>query len=276
MSPTQRLAVLPSHITDAVDPTSWRARMAWFIYHPRIQRLLMALICLNAITLGLETSNTMMAVIGPELLLFDGLVLLVFVIELVMKLFIERRDFFKSGWNVFDLAIVSIALLPATGAMAILRALRVLRVLRMLSLIPSLRRVVDSLFLALPGISAVLGVIIILFYVYAVMGAKLFGAQFPHMFGTLGTSLYTMFEVMTLEGWSSSVVRPISAVYPFAWLYFIPFILIVTFAVLNLFISVIVESMQRVHAAEMPSNDDLLASIERLRSEVRDLKKSRD
>jgi voltage-gated sodium channel len=214
---------------------------------PRVQYGIVALIVINAITLGLETSATVMAQAGPWLLALDNFVLGVFVIEISVKLYAHRWRFFHDPWNVFDFIIVAIALIPASGPLAVLRALRILRVLRLISMVPRLRFVVESLLHAIPGISAIAILLVLLYYVFAVMATGLFGTDHPAWFGTIGKSMYTLFQIMTLESWSMGIVRPVMATHPHAWLFFIPFILIATFTMLNLFIAIIVNTMQTMH-----------------------------
>ncbi|HYH70641.1 MAG TPA: ion transporter [Methyloceanibacter sp.] len=215
---------------------------------PRTERFIMALIVLNAITLGLETSATAMENFGTLLTVIDRLVIMVFVIEILARFAVQRGAFFKDGWNWFDMTVVGIALAPATAAFSVLRALRVLRLLRLITAVPALQRVVGGLIGALPGMGSILLLIALIFYVCAVMAVNLYGAQYPELFGTLGASLFTLFTIMTLEGWVEGVVNPIMETNPYAWLFFIPFIIITTFWVLNLFIGIIVNAMQEEHA----------------------------
>ncbi|MEM7222338.1 MAG: ion transporter [Pseudomonadota bacterium] len=254
------------------------------------QRTITGLIVLNAITLGLETSQTVMAAAGGLLLVFDKLILAVFVVELTCKLVVYRKRFHKDPWNLFDLAVVTVALIPAAGNLSILRALRILRVLRLVSAVPAMRRVVSALLAAIPGMGSIVGLLSLLFYVFSVMATKLFGQSFPEWFGTIGESAYSLFQVMTLESWSMGIVRPIMEVYPFAWLFFLPFILVTSFTVLNLFIGIVVDAMQRQHEAEEADSraeqaaiveqgrDDraeILAEIKALRAEVGELRAER-
>jgi len=230
---------------DAGAPPGWRTRLADWLAQPRVQHTVLALIIFNAIVLGLETSPTVMATWGPLLLGLDRAILAIFVVEIVLRIVAHRGAFFRDPWSVFDFLVVAVALVPATGELAVLRALRVLRVLRVLTLVPSMRRVVGGMLAAIPGLSSVALVLLLLFYVFAVITTKLFGASFPEWFGSLGRSLYTLFQVMTLESWSMGIVRPVMAVYPWAWAFFVPFILIATFTMLNLFIGIIVNAIQR-------------------------------
>jgi voltage-gated sodium channel len=244
----------------------------------RFEAVIIALILINAVTLGLETSPAVMAAAGGLLSAIDRIILAVFVFELLARLAVYRLSFFRDPWRIFDLLVVGVALIPATGSLSVLRALRILRVLRLISIVPSLRRVVTGFITALPGMGSIMLLLGLVFYVFAVMATKLYGASFPDRFGDIGASLYTLFQIMTLEGWSDGVVRPVMEVYPTAWLFFIPFIVATSFTVLNLFIGVIVSAMEAEHEAEESAerNDDqqeLLREIRALRDEVRALKK---
>jgi voltage-gated sodium channel len=229
---------------------SLRERAGEWIESSSVQYFIIGLIIINAIILGMETSSLMMETMGEQLILADKVILAVFVFEISVKLFAFGSGFFKRAWNNFDFIIIGIALVPASGPLAVLRALRILRVLRMISMVPRLRFVVEALLHALPGIGSIAMLMLIVFYVFAVMATTIFGVQFPEWFGTIGASMYTLFQVMTLESWSMGIVRPVMEVYPQAWLYFIPFILIATFTMLNLFIAIIVDTMQTMHHVE--------------------------
>ncbi len=212
------------------------------------------LIVLNAIILGLETSPAVMGRYEQWLLLADGIILGVFTLEIIAKLYAYKERFFRSGWNLFDFSIVAVSLVPASGPLSILRAFRILRVLRLFSVVPQMRRVVDALFHAIPGMASVVGVLMIVFYVAAVLATKLFGVsdnpELQTWFGSVGASMYTLFQIMTLESWSMGIVRPTLELYPWAWVFFVPFIIVTSFAVLNLFIGIIVDSMQRAQHDE--------------------------
>lgn len=209
------------------------------------------LIVVNAITLGLETSPVLVAQYGTVLHFIDHALLGVFVVELAAKMVVYRGAFFRDPWRIFDFLVVGISLLPASGPLSILRALRVLRVLRLVSIIPSMRRVVGGLFHALPSMGSIFLLLMLVFYVFAVMSTKLYGADFPEYFGNIAASAFTLFQVMTLEGWAAEIVRPVMEKHPRAWLFFLPFILATSFTVLNLFIGIIVSAMQNEHEAEV-------------------------
>jgi voltage-gated sodium channel len=219
-----------------------------------------ALILMNAITLGLETDQSITARYGGLLHWIDRIILVLFSIELLLKFYVYRFRFFRSGWNLFDLAIVGIAWAPTSGALTVLRALRILRVLRLISVVPQLRRVVSAIGHSIPGMVSVVGVLGLIFYVASVLATKLFGTYpDPNMqewFGSIGASAYTLFQIMTLESWSMGVVRPTMELFPWAWSFFIPFIIITSFAVLNFFIGIIVDSMQIVQKQEETISDE--------------------
>ncbi len=229
---------------------SMRERAGAWIESNKVQYFIITLIIINAAILGMETSSSIMERIGEQLLFADQLILSVFVLEIAVKLFAFGGAFFKRGWNNFDFIIVGIALVPASGPLAVLRALRVLRVLRMISMVPRLRFVVEALLHAVPGIASIAALLLIIFYVFAVMATNLFGEHFAEWFGSIGASMYTLFQVMTLESWSMGIVRPVMEIYPHAWLFFVVFILIATFTMLNLFIAIIVDTMQTMHQAD--------------------------
>ena len=213
----------------------------------RFEVAITTVIVLNAITLGLETVPAVMATFGGLLLALDRVFLVIFVVEIAARLWVHRASFFRDPWNVFDFTIVAIALVPSTGPFTVLRALRVLRVLRLISTVKSLKRVVGALVEALPGMGSIIVLMALVFYVFSVMAAKLFGETFPEWFGGLGASAYSLFQIMTLESWSMGIVRPVMEEYPYAWAFFVPFILSTTFVVLNLFIGIIVSAMQAEH-----------------------------
>ena len=226
-----------------------RERVGAWIESGPIQRIIIALIVVNAVTLGLETSPTAMARAGDILIAIDRAILAVFVVEIGLKLYAKGLAFFRAPWNVFDFLVVGIALIPASGPLAVFRVLRVLRVLRLISMVPQLRFVAEALLKAVPGIASIALLMLVLYYAFAVMATGFFGAQYPDWFGSVGASMYTLFQIMTLESWSMGIVRPVMETFPYAWAFFIPFILLATFTMLNLFIGIIVNTMQALHEA---------------------------
>ena len=269
-------------MTERSTPTL-RGRLAAIAEDSRFQRAIIALIVVNAITLGLETSPEVMTAAGPVLVALDHAMLTVFVIELAIRIGAYGRGFFRDPWSLFDFVVVALALAPSTENFSVLRALRVLRVLRLITAVPQMRRVVGGLLSALPGLGAVVAILALMFYVAAVMATQLFGDTFPDWFGTLPKSLYSLFQIMTLESWSMGIVRPVMEVYPYAWAFFVPFILIATFTMLNLFIAVVVNAMQSYHEMEAEhaqtshaEHSDLLAEIRALRADLEALRSERE
>ncbi len=255
--------------TVAAEGGETRSRLRRIVESRFFERFIVAVIVVNAVVLGLETSDAVMARFGALLLALDKLALAVFVVELGAKLVVYRLRFFTSAWNIFDFIVVGIALIPASNGLAVLRALRVLRVLRLITMVPKMRLVVQALFQAIPGMSSVIALLMLVFYVFGVMATKLFGDQFDEWFGTLGRSLYSLFQIMTLESWSMGIVRPVMEVYPYAWIFFVAFVVLTTFAVLNLFIAIIVNSMHEVADEDSEQrHDDMVA----LRDEIRGLR----
>ncbi|MCW1951892.1 MAG: ion transporter [Octadecabacter sp.] len=244
-----------------------REKTAAFIDTPRFRNFIIGVIVFNAVILGLETSKPLMATAGTLIHALDLICLYIFVVEIVLKLFARHLRFFRSGWNIFDFFIVGIALVPAAQSISVLRALRILRVLRIISATPSLRRVVEGFLKALPGMGSVFLLMSLIFYIGAVMATKLFGNSFPEWFGTLGASGYSLFQIMTLESWSMGIVRPVMEVYEYAWAFFVPFIMVTTFAVVNLLVGLIVNSMSETaseesNAATDTYRDEVLTRLE--------------
>jgi voltage-gated sodium channel len=256
--------------------------LARLLRDPRTEHVVLGLIIFNAITLGLETSPTIVSRYGDVLYALDRAVLAIFVIELAARMVVFRAAFFRDPWSLFDLFVVGIALVPSTGAFSVLRALRILRVLRLITVVPSLRRVVAGLITALPGMGSILLLLLLIFYVFSVMAAKLFGPSHPELFGNLGTAAYTLFQVMTFDDWSAGVVKPLLQEHPYAAVFFIVFILLSTFMVLNLFIGVVVSALDEETAADVPKlthpaglEERLLEELTALRAEVAALREQR-
>ena len=218
-----------------------------------VRKFITAVILFNAVILGLEKSDMAMAKVGLLIGFLDRICLAIFVVELVLKLLVYRLRFFRDGWNIFDFVIVAVSLVPAAQSLSVLRILRILRVV---SVAPRLRRVVEGFITALPGMASVFLLMGIIFYIGSVISTKLFGADFPQWFGSLGQSAYSLFQIMTLESWSMGIVRPVMEVYPYAWVFFVPFIMVTTFAVVNLLVGLIVNSMQDAHSEEADQKTD--------------------
>ncbi|HLU60717.1 MAG TPA: ion transporter [Gammaproteobacteria bacterium] len=264
----------------------FRERLGAWVESAAVRNFIVAVIIINAITLGLETSATVQRHFGEALAFGEQLILGIFVVEIVLKLIAFDRHFFRSGWNLFDFLIVGVSLLPGSGPLAILRSLRILRVLRLLSSIRRLRLIIESLLAAIPSIGWIVFLLLMVFYIFAVMGTHLFGAAFPEWFGTVPASMYTLFQVMTLESWSMGIARPVMEQFPHAYLYFVPFVLISSLTILNVFIGIIVNTMAELHAeaenaaraeAEAKAHaerEEMLTLLRQLAAQVDDLRQS--
>lgn len=233
------------------------------------------LIILNAFILGVETYPGVMAGYGPVLKLIDHTILWIFVVELILRFLTDSKGFFRSPWTIFDVCVIGIAFIPANEFISVLRAARVLRVLRLVSIFPQLRRVVEGLVRAIPGIGSIGVILALILYVFAVMATKLYGTEYPEWFGSLQASFFSLFQIMTLEGWPD-IVRTVMKTNPYSWVFFVIYILFATFSILNLFIAVIVDAMQKQHSSENQEDHDALGRIEieltRLHSKINELK----
>lgn len=238
----------------------FRNHIANLVNHRMFETSIIVLIVINAVILAMETSSTVMATAGTFLTIIDTLILCIFVFEIGLRLAADFKGFWRDPWRLFDFAVVAVALVPASGPLAVLRAFRILRVLRLVSAIPTMRRVVTGLMQALPGMGAIVLLLGLIFFVFSVISTKLYADSFPDWFGTLGASSYTLFQIMTLESWSMGIVRPVMEAHPWSWALFVPFIVMTAFAVLNLFIGVIVDAMQSQHTAEAHDEREAMAS----------------
>jgi voltage-gated sodium channel len=259
----------------ASGASPWRLRLGRWIESPRVSSFVIGVILLNAVILGLETDQDLMARSGTLLVALDKACLAVFLVEILCKLLAFRGIFWRSGWNIFDFVVVAVALVPGAGPWAVIRSLRVLRVLRLLTMVPSLRKVVAAFLHAIPGLGGVLAVMAIFFYTAAVLATNLFGSSFPDWFGSVGRSLFSLFQIMTLESWSMGIVRPVMELFPYAWAFFVPFIILATFTILNLFIGIIVSTMQELSTLPEPGmpKKDLAEALARIENDIQGLRR---
>ena len=235
------------------------------------QNFIITVILINGAVLGIQTTDGLSSSSMLILDMIDRICLAIFVTELTMKIVIYRFSFFKRGWNIFDFLIVAISLIPASGQLSILRALRILRLLRLITTVDSIRRVVSGMLIAIPGVGSVGALLLIFFYIGAVISTTLFGDLFPQWFGNLGRSMYSLFQIMTLESWSMGIVRPVMEAFPYAWIFFIPFIMVTTFMVLNLFIGIIVDAIATVKEQDDVDGQHKISSkqdIDQLRQDI--------
>ncbi len=212
------------------------------------QRFIIAVILVNAVILGAMATDVTPATMRL-LHTLDLICLAIFVIEIALKFAVMRFSMFRDPWNVFDFIIVGIALLPASGPLSVLRALRVLRIMRLVTAIPSMRRVVTGMFAAIPGGASVAAVLFVMYYCAAIIAVKLFRDVSPQHFGDLGTTFFTLFKMMTLEGWPD-IADDVIAKSPNAWIFFVTFIILTTFTTLNLLFGIIVDAMNQTREEE--------------------------
>ena len=257
-----------------------RGMLRVFFDSPLWERMIVSLIVVNALAMGIETSEAAVAYAGPALRMIDNIVIVVFTIEITLRIFAHGWRFWRDGWNLFDFTIVAIALMPSTGGFAILRSLRIIRALRLISTVKSMRRVMGGMLAAIPSMGTVIALMALIFYVAAVMATKLYGADYPKDFGTLGDSFFSLFQIMTLEGWADNFVIPVMQKHPYAWVFFIIFMLVTSFTVLNLFIGILVDAMQHEQQAEESMDrarneanyETIIAELHALRAEIRELR----
>jgi voltage-gated sodium channel len=248
--------------------TGVRGKVFRFVEHRYFHRTVLAVIVLSAVTLGLQTSEAVEKQIGGLLNFIDVSVVVFFVLEMTGRVWAHGGRFFRDAWSDFDLAVVVLSLI--SGPFAVLRALRALRLLRAIEFVPSMKRVVAGLHVALPGLLAVVPLLLLFMYVWAVMGTTFFGNALSGRFGTFGVSFYTLFQIMTFEGWST-IADELRAKYPVgAWFYLIPFIVITAFAVVNLFIAVMVDAMQRQLTLELEAVEGAVEAEQRVEEEIAD------
>jgi len=247
-----------------------------FMHQHWVQHTIVALIIVNAILLGMETDAEIMNRFGEEIGLCDHGLLLIFIIETLLMIFAKGKKYWSDPWCLFDFIVIAIAVMPSSGELNLLRPMRILRVLRLINRVESMKRVVSGLVSSLSSLGSVVGLLLIVFYVFAVISTNLFGEVFPHLFGSLGHSFFTLFQVMTLESWSDGIARPIMEKFPYAWVFFVTFILMATFVVVNLFIAVIVDSFASLkndttQDANDTNSDDIVVKREEFLAFQREL-----
>jgi len=246
----------------------------------KFQNFIMGLIILNGITMGFETSKSLASEYATFFTLFNTFVISIFTIEIGLRIFVYKKSFFKDPWSLFDFVIVAISLVPAGTGFGIFRVLRVLRLFRLITVVPQMRKIIVALISVIPGIGSIAALLTLFFYIFAIMSTQLFGEKFPEWFGTLGESFYTLFQIMTLESWSMGIVRPIMEVYPLAWIFFVPFIFVSTFIIVNLIIAIVVDAMNEMNTneeeaivQEIQSNEvTMQQEIQNLRNDIHELK----
>ena len=249
------------------SPETRRERVATLVESARFQRFIVGVIVFNAVMLGIETSDAAMAEVGGLLHVLDRAVLAVFIVELALRIYAHRLRFLRDPWSIFDLLVVAISLVPASSGLSVLRALRILRALRLISAVPGMKRVVSGLLSAIPAMMSIVVLLGLVLYVGAVLATELYGPTTPAYFGDLGDSLFTLFQVMTGEAWPD-IANEVLATHPSAWIFFVLYILVSTFVVLNLFTAVVVSAMEPERAEELVVDAALVGEIRELRAEI--------
>ncbi len=221
---------------------------------PWFERVIIAFILINGAILGMETSPSLVAQLGGLLYLGNRVILGIFILEAVLKMIavapqIDR--YFRDGWNVFDFSVIVFSLIPATGDFAMIaRLARLLRVVRLVSTIPELRLIVSTLLRSIPSMMHVMTLMSVIFYIYAITGYQLFHEHDPTHWRSLGIALLTLFRVVTLEDWTD-VMYTAMDFHPMAWLFFVSFVVLGTFVVINLFIAVVINNLDEAKAERL-------------------------
>lgn len=261
-----------------------RTAVRTFVERKAFERVIVAVIVVNAITLGLETYPGLMESYGTYLRLIDKVAFGVFFVEFVLKLSAYGRAYWKNSWNIFDFTVLFFTAIPylgyaGLGNLTVLRAIRILRALRLVTVVPEFRKVVGTLVYSVKGVGAVAGVLVLVLYISSVLASKLFGTIAPETFGSLGPAMLSLFTIMTLEGWRE-IADPVAAVYPMAYAFFIGFILIGAFVLFNLLITVLMAASERQQEEERKreraTQEELEQKIDELREMLREVLVARE
>ena len=252
---------------------------------PAFDAAIIGIIIVNAVLLGLETSQAIDENFGRWIDLGHQVTLIIFIVEAILKITVASPrvfGYFRDGWNVFDFLIIVFALIPATGQFAMIaRLARLLRVLRLVSTIKDLRLIVSALVRSIPSVGHVMLLIGIMVYIYAIIGYHLFSDHDPENWGDLGTSLLTLFNIITLEGWTDVMFKAME-LNALSWIYFVSFVVIGTFVVINLFIAIILNNLdeaklETLRDLEKPvSREELLREIRATQDQLQRLERRID
>lgn len=240
---------------------SWKQVAINVVEARAFQALIIIAIVLNTLLLAFETDKQLARDHGALFHSGNLVFSVIFTIEIGIKIFAQRTLFFRSGWNLFDFTIVAVTISPLADELTAMRALRVIRLLRLTSALPSLRRTVENIFRAIPGVFSILIIFILIYFVASIMGTLMFQSVSPEYFGDLAKTSFSLFQIMTLEAWASDIVRPITSELPMASLFFILFIIITNFVLVNFFVAVFIE-------ATNSEDKEKEARLERIESEI--------
>jgi voltage-gated sodium channel len=266
-------------------------RLARLVDSDRFNQVIASVIVANAVVLGLETYPAVMAEYGRTLLRLNDLFYLVFLTELVLRFASYGRrpqDFFRSGWNIFDLIVIGAVAIPAVREQAqLLRLLRLARIVRLVRFLPDARILVLTVVKSIPSVFSMVVLTLVLMFVYGMVGWSVFGEALPESWGNIGRAMLTLFILLTLENFPTYLAEG-EQVTPYAPLFFVSYVLLAAFVVFNLLIGIVIGSMEKARAADAeaepdpepspadpsptaPADDDLLVRIERLRGALDDL-----
>lgn len=248
-------------------------RLRNFVESRWFQGTVLCVICLNSVLFGLQTSSGMVARFGACLENVDRICLSVFVVELLLKIIVYNRRFCNDPWNIFDFFVVAVSFAPDMGMFSSVRLFRVLRVFKLISGVRHMRIILAAIVKSIPGILWASLLLVLIYYVYGILATNLFGKAFPQWFGTLGESLYSLFQIMTLESWSMGIARPVIAVFPWAWIFFVSYILCSSFVVMNIVVGIVLNSIgdsfrQEAEISSSRAGDDLRLELAKLREQL--------
>ena len=235
------------------------------------QWAILAVILFNSILFGLETSREMMQSHGVALQRLDQICLWIFVAELSLKIAAYGLGFPRDPWNVFDFLIVAVSFAPDMGMLSSVRLFRVLRIFKLVSGMRHMRIIISAILRSLPGVSWAGMLLLLVYYVYGIIGTNLFGSTFPAWFGSLGKSVYSLFQIMTLESWSMGIARPVIEKFPYAWVFFVSYILLSSFIVMNIVVGIVLNSIGdsfKKESGDAAAVGDALSELEKLKRQM--------
>lgn len=257
-----------------------------FVEGDFFQNAILIIVILNSIILGLQTSPAIVHAIGKELEIIDSICLIIFIIEMILKMIVTKFfGYFKNGWNWFDFIIVLISVLSGAAVLSSFRVFRVFRVFRSLKSLKSLRslrslrgfkmvsslkplqNIIIAIGRSIPGMCWASLLLLVIYYIFSIIGVTLFGTEFPDWFGNIPKTMYTLFQVMTLESWSMGISRPVMEEFSFAWAYFVPFVLVSSFIMMNVIVGIVVNAISET--AEIKKKEELEKSdIDAIQKEI--------
>ncbi|MDX8388781.1 MAG: ion transporter [Ghiorsea sp.] len=255
------------------------------VAHVYFEYFIVAVILINAVVIGMETSPDYAQRFGVIFEIINDLILGIFIIEAAMKMFAlspKVYKYFQNGWNLFDFSIIVLSLIPSTGGLAMLaRLARLLRVFRLITVIPELRLIVATLVRSIPSMGNIMILMSIIFYIFAVAGQQLFHEHDPEHWDNLGISLLSLFRIVTLEDWTDLMYTTME-VYAYSWIYFVSFVILGTFVIINLFIAIVLNNLDEAKQEELESmrqpltNKQLMQELDQTQKMLADLRSKLD